>query len=284
MTEFMEPEEEDGFFKPNGHEPGRKAGHKTGPKVDHARHDYSPVAQHIEPPMETEEETPSQEDLNLITEVLEEFSSAHRSKQQPSRFAEQAAALVARYGNQASSDSIYMESAMRLTGELDPGPPRADTPRDGWFDGQVESSPFLEDVALIKALFKAASRAGSEKEAGLQAALSVPLMIQRYRRADRNLWSAIPALSAGMNVLARFLYRSEASRPLVMELPKVLRAALDRLAWYASHRRAITSNVASTVLAEQTGIWLASRTRRSPEDRQTGSKRSSVDSTGDQEE
>jgi hypothetical protein len=231
-----------------------------------------------------EEETPNQEDLNLINEVLEELSSAHRSNRQPTPLAEQAAALVARYGNQASSDSIFMESAMRLAGNLDRGPERTDMPRDGWFDDPLDSTPFREDIALIKALFKAASRAGSEKEAGLQAALSVPLMIRQYRRASRGLWPAIPALSAGMNVLARFLYRSEANRPLVLELPRVLRAALDRLAWYASHRRAVTSNVASTVLAEQAGIWLASRTRRGPEDRLTGAKRPPVDPTEDQEE
>jgi hypothetical protein len=282
MTEFMEPESGDVPFKPNGHEPGASAARRTGPEAEHLQWEYSSVVQQRELPMDPEDEASNEADLRLIDEILNELSGSRRPTRQSGNLAEQAATLVARHGNQASTEAIFRKSAMRLTRDWEPAQHHIDTLPDGWDD--AASAARLENVALIKALFKAASQAGSEREAGLQVALSVPLMIQQYRKVSSDLWASIPALSVGMSALARFLYRSEATRALLLDLPRVLHAALDRLAWYASHHRAITSRLASTVLAEQAGIWLASRTRRSPKDSQARSMRPPVDPIENEEE
>ena len=253
MMEFPESEEDGEVFKPNGHESGLDVVHEPGSKAHSAEEEQSKNRDH---------ETDDQNDADLIREIVEELSSAHRASRQINGLAEQAARVVERYGRQVSTDSTFKEYASRP----------AKDPNTSHQEGRI-----TDDSALIEAMYKAASRANTERECGLQAALAVPLMIRQYPRAQRGLWPALPALSTGMNALARFLHRAGANRSLIMELPNVLRATLDRLAWYVSHQKAITSALASTVLAEQTGIWLAARSRRTFKDGRSQSYSSGAD-------
>lgn len=258
--EFPESEEDSEVFKPNGHEPDLSVAPEPSSKVHPAEGKQS---------MNLDEVINDSDETDLIREIVEELSSAHRARRQTNRLAEQAASVVERYASQASTDAIYKESASRPAKHPNMGHPPGET---------------ADDSALIETMYKAASRANNERESGLQAALAVPLMIRQYPRVQRGLWAALPALSVGMNVLARFLHRAGVHRSLIMELPNVLRATLDRIAWYVSHRRVINSALVSTVLAEQIGIWLTARPRRSFNDGQSQSHHSGTDQPESAEE
>jgi hypothetical protein len=259
MTDLFDSDKSGELFKNNDHDQASSYVYETNAEPEQEPQDEDSVAEMETPSEEFPGEAADQDDLKLINEVLEDLFSEQRVNRQSHRMAEQAADLVARYGGQTRTDTVFAESAAHLARNLDADPQNA-TARSGiWFNRHTSSAASLEEAGLIRAMFMAASRAGNGREAGLQAVLGVPLLVQQYRRVYRGLWPAIPALSAGVDILARFLFRTDAGRSLIPELPRVLHSTLDRLAWYVSQRRPITSSLASTVFAEQTGIWLTSR-------------------------
>ena len=272
MTDMNVPQEDGGSYKSNGHKPGQNVAHVTGPKGAQVKQDHESKVQHQDPTLHSIDNMDDADDLSIIQEALEEVAEQHPQNRQPNRWVEKAADLVARFGRQASTDSILKEYAIRFSNDLNAD--RSET-EDEHSYVPMASAAYLEDTALIRGILKAACHAASEQLAGLHAALSVPLIIQQYRPVYRGLWPAIPALSAGTEVLARFLYRTPSTRSLIMDLPKLLSVTLDHLARFVSRRRVITSEIASSVFAEQTHMWLISRMR---------SNRSSKNMPGDQEE
>lgn len=169
----------------------------------------------------------------------------------------QAAALVARHGNLTSTAAVFKDGAARVTSG-------SAAPRGSAIHEINASAALLENTSLVQAMARASARASHETEAGLLAAALVPLLMQGYPSVYRGLWPAIPALSAGAAVLARFLHHSQALRPLVTDLPALLHRVLERLAHELASGRPISSQMTAGILAKYTGAWLSARTSGQP--------------------
>jgi hypothetical protein len=203
----------------------------------------------------------------ILASIFDLPVNSQQFERKPVSMEQRAADVVARSGNLASTDSTFRDHSRRLTRYLG-GDPEAGNPSRQAPDVTAASLSLLEESSLIHAMFRAASLAANEKEAGLLAVASIPLILQQYPRVSRALWTAIPGLSLGVEALVRFLHRSEVTRPLIMDLPRLLRGSLNHLAQLILQRHAVSSESVSMILAEQTSLWLASHTRRGREDDQ----------------
>lgn len=186
---------------------------------------------------------------DILASLFEEPPHRRSPARPPQTIAQQAASLVARQSSAASTGAVFKTGAARAASRPTHSP-----------EEMYASAAQLENAWLVQTLTVAASRAAQEKEAGLLAAAAVPLLMQDFPAVYRGLWPALPALSAGVDGLARFLFRSETLRPLVTELPVLLRSVIHRLARDLSSGRPVTSRMASDTLAKYAKAWLEVRT------------------------
>ncbi len=190
-------------------------------------------------------------ELDEILALLFEDPPSRRKPAPPRKsLAEQAASLVARHSSQVSTADVFEDGAGLMHGSE--------------FLEMYASAALLESAGLIQAMAQASARTAFEKEAGLLAAANVPIIMQGYPSFYRGLWPAIPALSTGADVLARYLHRSGKHRPLLVGLPGLLRGVIERLARELTAGRPVTTQAAAAIFANHTRAWLSARTKDQP--------------------
>lgn len=115
-------------------------------------------------------------------------------------------------------------------------------------EGAGGVAALAKDDELMLALAAAAALAESRAEAERLVVALVPLSLRLVPAVSRALWPALPALIEGAAGLTRLLYAHPETRPLIAEVPILLRRAIWRLSGYVLDGRPVTRRLATGVL------------------------------------
>jgi hypothetical protein len=201
-----------------------------------------------------------------------ESESEAESEMEAEAFFNHLAAMADRGGRSQALRRIGLAAASQALGSYRKSPPPTIEGEgefeEEFFELEAEFNPLrsAHANAIMEHLSHEAAAAESEEEAAEQFLPLIPLAAKfvlpkaakfAAKALPRLTKKVLPHLTRGVSQVARTLFRSKATRPLLRTLPNISKRTVAHLARQAAHGRPVSPKAAVRTLARQTARVLA---------------------------